>query len=141
MSAPARSRLLPLERSRVSAPASRLLPLEQEQGACSRFVCSSLRSAPACAPLERKGAFKAGADAMTNPCEPSGDGCFRYAPVLTLSDSRESMKIAHALTESGINTYAVGGDVIVAWDDLATADNAVIELSASVPILTGPKCR
>lgn len=70
---------------------------------------------------------------MTNPCKPSGDGCFRYAPVLTLSDSRESMKIAHALTESGINAFAVGGDVIVAWDDLAIADNAVIELRRERP--------
>ncbi len=43
------------------------------------------------------------------------------------------MKIAHALTELGINAFAVGGDVIVAWDDLATADNAVIELRRERP--------
>ncbi len=70
---------------------------------------------------------------MTDLCELPDDECFRFAPVLTLSDFWESMKIAHALTEFGIDACAVGGDVIVAWDDLATADNAVVELKRERP--------
>ena len=70
---------------------------------------------------------------MMPPYGTSEDNCFRYAPVLTLSDFWEAGKIAQALSEFGVHACAVGRDVIVAWDDLATADSAVIELRREGP--------
>ena len=65
---------------------------------------------------------------MTKIGESPRDNDFRCVPILTLTDFFEAGKIAHALTESGLNACAVGGDVVVAWEVLSTADDMVAEL-------------
>ena len=65
---------------------------------------------------------------MTKPDESPCDDDFRYAPILTLTDFFEAGKIAHALTKFGVSACAVGGEVVVAWEELSAADNRVAEL-------------